>query len=740
VFLNIFQTAFWRPPPHPSPTEGGGRHRRLPSVLTATQSGPLNCTNEQYPMLSGESERPVTVRTSFPHAITETEDLGIPMPDGTRLSARVWMPKDAASHPVPAILEYIPYRKRDGTLPRDEMMHPWFAGHGYAAVRVDMRGNGESGGLMDDEYSQQEMDDAGAVIDWLSRQPWCSGKVGMMGKSWGGFNCLQAAFNQPADGSGALKAVVSVCATTDRFADDIHFKGGCLLGENFGWGAVMLAYSSRPADPMLRNDWREDWLRRLEAQPWLAPRWAAHQARDGYWKHGSVGEDWARNRVPAMIWGGWADNYMNTVAALVEHAPAPVKGVVGPWVHQYPHTAVPGPQVGFLQMALRWWDRWLKGVENGAEADPVYRAYVLQSEPPDASPERRAGHWVQEAVWPSPRVVPEVLHLAAVGVGVSHPHTPVGYLGTDETQAFSLGLSTPQHLGMDSGEFFPMGLNAEMPGDQAADDALSLCFDGDVLAADLQLLGAAELRLQLSSDKPLAFVVARLCDVGPEGSSVRIAHGMLNLCHRDSREHPTPLVPGQAVEVRFALDQTGYRLAAGHRLRLALSTTYWPFVWPSPEAATLTVTGGSLTLPVHRGDGTGEWTPPPAEHAAPWKHRVIREGRSRRLVERDMIGGTETLVVEEDSGERENLSHGLITGESLTERWEIRPDDPLSARATHHWQQRLSRGAWSVRTEATAEMTASATHLRMKARLVAYEGDALVFARDWDEEVTRNFV
>ncbi len=193
----------------------------------------------------------VTIRSDFPEAITETEDLGIPMPDGTRLSARVWMPKDAALRPVPAILEYIPYRKRDGTLPRDEMMHPWFAGHGYAAVRVDMRGNGDSGGLMDDEYSQQEMDDAGAVIDWLSRQPWCSGRVGMMGKSWGGFNCLQAAFNQPADGSGALKAVVSVCATTDRFADDIHFKGGCLLGENFGWGAVMLAYSSRPADPML---------------------------------------------------------------------------------------------------------------------------------------------------------------------------------------------------------------------------------------------------------------------------------------------------------------------------------------------------------------------------------------------------------------------------------------------------------------------------------------------------------
>ncbi len=555
----------------------------------------------------------------------------------------------------------------------------------------------------------------------------------MMGKSWGGFNCLQAAWN----GHPALKAVVSVCSTTDRFADDIHFKGGCLLGENFGWGAVMLSYSSRPADPLLRNDWREDWLRRLEAQPWLAPVWAAHQARDAYWKHGSVGEDWGRNTVPAMVWGGWADNYMNTVAAMVEHAPAKVCGVVGPWVHQYPHTAVPGPQVGFLQMAVRWWDRWLKGVENGAEADPAYRAYVLHSEPPDASPRHRAGHWVQEAEWPSPRVTPVTLHLAAGGP--SAPRTPRGYLRTDERPGFSLQVCTPQHLGMQAGEFFPMGLNAEMPGDQAADDALSLCFDGDPLGGPAAS-GRGRLRLTLSSDQPLAFVVARLCDVAPDGASVRIAHGFLNLCHRDSRESPAPLTPGQPVEVAFPLDQMGYRLSAGHRLRLALSTTCWPFVWPSPHPATLTVTAGQLTLPVHHGADAPEWTPPPAEHAPPWAHRVIRQGRTRRFIEQDLIAGTHALVVEDDLGEAENLTHGLVTGESMTERWEIHPDDPLSARAHHTWEQRLSRGAWAVRTRAEATMTATATHLRLQAHLRAWEGATLVFERRWDEEVDRRFV
>ncbi len=677
----------------------------------------------------------MTIRTQFPHPIAETEDMAIPMPDGTRLSARVWMPVDAETRPVPAVLEYIPYRKRDGTTPRDEMMHPYVAGHGYACVRVDMRGNGDSQGLMADEYTQVEMDDAEAVIGWLAAQPWCNGSVGMMGKSWGGFNCLQAAFNGPP----ALKAVISVCSTTDRFADDIHFKGGCLLGENFGWGAVMLSYSSRPADPLLRNDWREDWLKRLDAEPWLAPVWARHQARDAYWAHGSVCQDWARMTVPAMIWGGWADNYMNTVGLLAEHAPGPVKGVMGPWVHQYPHTAVPGPQVGFLQCAIRWWDRWLKGIPNNAENDPALRAYILHSEPPNASARHREGHWVAEDTWPTARVAPMVVHLDAPGV--SHPRTPVGYLRTEETQkAFAVDIATPQHLGMHTGEFFPMGLNAEMPGDQARDDALSVCFDMAPLAADLQLLGQAGLRLSLSSDRPLGFVVARLCDVAPDGASVRICHGMLNLCHRDGMDRPAPMVPGQAMEVGFKLDLTGYRLRAGHSLRLALSNSYWPFVWPSPEAGTLTLTGGSLTLPVHHGADAPEWTPPPAEHAAPFAHRVIRPGKTRRYIEEDLIAGTTALVVEDDLGDTENLSHGLISGETMSERWEIAPDDPLSARAVHIWEQRLSRGAWSVRTRAEAEMTGTASHLRMTAHLRAWEGEALVFERRWDEEVERSFV
>jgi len=194
-----------------------------------------------------------TIR-QFPRKVREIAHQIIPMPDGVELSARIWLPKDAAKNPVPAILEHLPYRKRDGTIVRDALTHPYLAGHGYACIRVDMRGNGDSQGLMDDEYSEQELQDAESVIAWLRAQPWCTGRIGMMGISWGGFNSLQVAARQPE----GLEAIITLCSTDDRYTDDIHFKGGCLLSENMGWSATMFGYSSRPPDPALGSGGREE--------------------------------------------------------------------------------------------------------------------------------------------------------------------------------------------------------------------------------------------------------------------------------------------------------------------------------------------------------------------------------------------------------------------------------------------------------------------------------------------------
>ncbi|MGA9251864.1 MAG: CocE/NonD family hydrolase, partial [Roseobacter sp.] len=268
--------------------------------------------------------------------IEEDPDFGITLSDGCRLSARLWKPKDAHDDPVPVLLEYLPYRKRDGTCARDALTHPWFAARGYACLRVDMRGNGDSEGLMEDEYTPQELSDAVEVINQMAAEAWCNGRVGMMGISWGGFNGLQVAALDPAP----LKAVITLCSTVDRYCDDIHYKGGCLLNENLGWGATMWSYSSRAPDPALRADWRELWLQRLENEPFLPSLWLRHQRRDAYWQHGSVIEDYSAIKAKVLAIGGWGDAYKNAVPQLVEALPG-AKGIVGPWVHKYPHFAVP---------------------------------------------------------------------------------------------------------------------------------------------------------------------------------------------------------------------------------------------------------------------------------------------------------------------------------------------------------------------------------------------------------------
>ena len=187
--------------------------------------------------------------------------------------------------PVPAILEYLPYRKGDAFAARDNRHHAYFAEHGYAGVRVDLRGSGDSDGLLADEYLPQEQDDALEVIAWLAAQPWCSGEVGMIGIRWGGFNGLQVAARRPP----ALKAVVTMCSTDDRYADDVHYVGGCVLGvDMLQWAATMLTLCAMPPDPAAVGDgWRDTWLRPAgpRGRRWSRP-WLTHQRRDAYWKHG----------------------------------------------------------------------------------------------------------------------------------------------------------------------------------------------------------------------------------------------------------------------------------------------------------------------------------------------------------------------------------------------------------------------------------------------------------------------
>ncbi|MEL7099886.1 MAG: CocE/NonD family hydrolase [Pseudomonadota bacterium] len=622
--------------------------------------------------------------------LIEEADHGITLSDGTRLSARIWRPADGV--PCPAILEYLPYRKRDGTCARDALTHPWLARHGYACVRVDIRGNGDSEGLMEDEYTPQELADAVEVIAYLAARDWCSGEVGMMGISWGGFNGLQVAALQPP----ALKAVITLCSTVDRFADDIHYKGGCLLNENLGWGATMWSYSSRAPDPALRPNWREMWLERLEAEPFLPAIWLRHQTRDAYWQHGSVCEDYSAIKARVLAIGGWGDAYKNAPPAIVDNIPGS-KAIIGPWVHKYPHFAVPEPRIGFLQEALRWWDRWLKDIPNGAEEDPTLRTYLMDSVRPATWYDARPGRWLAD---------PEVTHLA---IPLEGPHT----------------VASPHDTGGAAGEYCAIWLGPELPGDQRSDDARSACFD-TTLEEDTHICGAPRIRLTLAADRPVSQIAVRLNHVHPDGASSRITYGVQAL----------RLTPGAPADITVTLDHIAYSVPAGHTLRVAVSSAYWPLIWPAPETGTLTLSQGEATLPVTQSaDG---WSFPPPDAAAPWQTEELRPEAHTRRTETDHTTGTVSLIIEDDFGKLRDAEHGLITGTVARERWDIHPDDPLSARGTCHWTDELERDSLKLRTEARCTMWSDARTFYLSAQMEAFENDTLVYERNVTEEIPRN--
>jgi len=274
----------------------------------------------------------VALRVPQRAPVSEVDDLWIPLPDGARLSAHLWLPPGADAAPVPAIVEVSPYRHEDHTRRRDAVRHPYFAEHGYASLRVDIRGSGASGGVLLDEYTEQEQEDVCAALEWVASQPWCTGSLGMIGLSWGGFAALQAAARRPA----ALKAVVALCASADRYGADVKYHGGCVLGcELLPWSSTMLAMSVRPPDPDLVGEgWRELWLERLEQAVPFAETWLAHQRRDEYWHIGSPSDDYAAVECPVYAVGGWADPYRQAVLDLLASLSGPRKGLIGPWSHR----------------------------------------------------------------------------------------------------------------------------------------------------------------------------------------------------------------------------------------------------------------------------------------------------------------------------------------------------------------------------------------------------------------------
>lgn len=666
------------------------------------------------------------------------ETVWIAMPDGARLAARVWLPPEARKNPVPAILEYIPYRRRDRTRMRDESVHPFFADAGYASLRVDMRGSGDSDGVMEDEYTRQEIQDGADVVQWIAAQEWCDGNVGMFGKSWGAYSTFQVAARKPP----ALKAIAPVMGSDDRWLECIHYYGGVLGNDNFWWGSVMQLHNALPPDPEVVgwDIWEAMWRKRLGGMRFWPALWLEHQSNDATWRHGSISGNYGDVQIPVYFFGGWADLFRDTPFRISASLNGPVKVLMGPWAHLFPHEASPAPRMDFVSELIRFWDHWLKGLDTGLYDEPLLRFWMLDGVPPAGSYAARPGHWVEEPGWPSPNVVDKVLWLNS---------------GTLDENSCSEGevmsVCSPQTFGSAGGDMLSFAIPGDMPVDCRIDAAGALVFRSKSLDAPMDILGQPSLVLRIGADRRQAFLATLLIDEAPDGAQALVTRGFFNLMHRDGDLSPKPVVPGEEMTLTIPLHGIGYRIPQGHRLMMQIASAYWPVLWPPPRPVTLHLCPGksALHLPLRHAPGDEaqpRLLPEPERESFVPRMTTLREGSMARELITDFTTGTQTQRFFLDGGVfgpvgRRRLDETGTELVDISERlYSIHPSDPLSARACMEQDSILERGKWKVRIKTFAEQTATETDFRIKARVECWNGDKLFHEVDWDHSIPRKGV
>ena len=507
------------------------------------------------------------------------EQAWIPMKDGVRLAATLYMPDGAKSgEKFPALLEYLPYRKDDGTAAGDYPKHTYFARRGYVSVRVDIRGFGASEGVPPGrEYSEQEQSDGEQVIAWLASQPWSNGNVGMFGISWGGFTALQMAMRHPP----ALKAIIAICATAELFHDDVHYVDGMAHIDEFelnmdmaeGWvGAPDYSLDEKVLGP------------RFDSPPWSLL----------YLKHQHDGPFW-RDRVrplkeittPSFLIGGMQDGYRDNIPDMLMQSKAPIRAIVGPWNHSFPNDADFGPRVEWRDQAVRWFDHWLKGRDTGVEQDPRLVVYMQHWHPPDPNLESVPGEWRQEDVWP-----PKDARNTTFFLNGNHT------LAESAVPPDRHQLKYVPTVGVEAGFWW-----GELLSDPRPVDAFSLVYDSAPLENEVAILGRPHARLQASATAPLADWFARLSDVAPDGTVTQITGAGINGAQRESMSAPQYLDPGKVYPLDIEMHLTSWVFPKGHQIRVAISNALWPMVLPTPHTMTTSLelggsSGSRLVLPI----------------------------------------------------------------------------------------------------------------------------------------------
>ena len=535
-------------------------------------------------------------------SVLTIREVMIPMPDGIQLAADLYMPADIpVGENLPVLLEYTPYRKNDSRGSKYRM-YTYFVKRGYVVARVDIRGTGNSQGrTIPYEYSEIELSDGDAVIAWLAKQDWSNGNVGMFGISWGGFNSIQMAVRKPP----ALKAFMALMATEDLYQEDVHYMDGIIHIDS--WMMSHDLSNAMPGAPEFRLD--EDWLRnRFEVEPSIFTY--MREQRDGsFWDRASARDKYEQIQIPGYYIGGWYDGYRDSPPRMLEHVKAPVKAMIGPWDHYYPHNAWPAPQVEWRHEAVRWFDQWLKGIDTGILDEPRFAVYVRDWHPPGPGVDEIPGHWRWEEGWPIERSVTKTFY-----AGQDH-----GLFSSPSAQA-THSLKYKPSVGLAGGG--PVMWWGNIPADQQSMDDYSLIYDSQPLDSPLEILGMPRAILKVSADVSRANWVVRICDVAPDGSVTQVGGAAFNGTHRKSAREPEDLIPGKVFPLEIEMHFTSWVFPKGHHIRFAINNAQWPMLWPTLYQMTTTlaiggVEGARVELPVV----------PPADRPVP-KFKLPEEGPS----------------------------------------------------------------------------------------------------------------
>ncbi len=649
------------------------------------------------------------------------------MRDGIRLYAKSWHPEGEG--PFPAVINYDPYRSSDWrTMSRGNFFH-YLARHGYVVLHLGVRGTDGSEGNVTDEYPLQEQEDGYDAVEWIAAQPWCNGKVGMIGTSYSGFTAVQVAMHKPPH----LKAIVPLYATDDRYTDDVHYDGGalCSLFDLAGWATMMVSMNALPPAESIGEDYEKIWNEHLEGNEPYQLNWLENQIDGPYWRPASLRSDFDSIECPVLIIGAWRDFYRNSALRMYEHLTVPKKLLMGPWGHVFPDWGYPGPSINYMPQIVRWFDHWLKDKDTGMLEEPDFINFMRESSFTKPNFKGGSGYWTELDKWSSRDKEEKKLFLE------SHQkleRKPIGEGSDNFVYLAAVGLGNPtwHH------DLIKCG-NSE----QNFDEENSLIYTSNPLNQRLDILGQPKLELTFSSTAPIVNLIVKLFDVAPDGSTDIITWGVLNLTHRNSHTEPQKLKPGEKVKITMNLDATSWIFHPGHTIKLSFASSDFPNIWPSPYSAENTIWWGGkhescLILPVIP-ESDPEEAPLFGEIEMPMNVYKINYAPSISEISQDSQNEETTFQFSQSQNGKlseDEISLSFEDKSSFT----ISNKNPANASLLNEHNIQISTKKLSSRAITKAQLRSDSENFHVSYDLVLTVDKKEKFRRNWSKSFKRNLV